>query len=94
METSRSPHDPVVVPTSEENLSAPHTNSAPASGVSSSSDGVDAMQFFRSLVPVCDKLDLRWVWGFCFKNDYHNQSVFDSFYTGYFSNSELLQGCR
>ena len=52
-----SSHETVVVPTSE----VPHTvhqnNSEPRGG----GQGVDAMQFFRSLLPTCERHSIQYV---------------------------------
>ena len=57
-EAKPSAQDPVVVPTSEEGPPPP-----PPAGQKPDTkpDGVDSMQFFRALVPICEKLDLLWV---------------------------------
>ena len=55
--------DPVVVPTSEEMAPPVHPPSQLNGNhvTGDQSDGVDSMLFFRALLPVCEKLDLKWV---------------------------------
>ena len=48
-----SPRDPVIVPTSGGSDTKIHQNTH------SPADGVDAMQFFRAIYPVLDRVDYR-----------------------------------
>ncbi|XP_071104990.1 centriolar satellite-associated tubulin polyglutamylase complex regulator 1-like isoform X1 [Haliotis cracherodii] len=49
LQTQRSPRDPVVVPSASAGTKVHQLNHQPA-------DGIDAMQFFRSLYPLCDRV--------------------------------------
>ena len=67
----QSPHTTVVVPTSEHSATAAEQHapgsgpgSGPASGpvsatITASADGVDSTQFYRAIVPICERLDLQ-----------------------------------
>lgn len=53
LQSQRSPRDPVVVPTSGSDDTRIHLNNHhPA-------DGVDSMQFFRAMYPLCDRMNYR-----------------------------------
>ncbi|XP_046543917.1 UPF0705 protein C11orf49 homolog isoform X1 [Haliotis rubra] len=49
LQTQRSPRDPVVVPSASAGTKILQQNHQPA-------DGIDAMQFFRSLYPLCERV--------------------------------------
>ncbi|GFR58272.1 UPF0705 protein C11orf49-like protein [Elysia marginata] len=53
MQTMHSPRDPVIVPTSGGSDTKIHQSTH------SPADGVDAMQFFRAIYPVLDRMDYR-----------------------------------
>ena len=53
LQTQSSPRNPVVVPSGTEDPKI-HTNSHHPGG-----DGVDAMQFFRAVYPLCDRMNYR-----------------------------------
>ena len=53
LQTMQSPRDPVIVPTSGESDAKIHLSPHVAA------DGVDAMQFFRSIYPILDRVDYR-----------------------------------
>ena len=54
LQSSHSPRDPVIVPTSngQDTGGAHQSNHLPA-------DGVDSMAFFRTVYPVCDRVNYR-----------------------------------
>lgn len=60
LEAPQSPHTTVVVPTSDTSISSVHkTNTGATNNSYSGSDGVDSSQFYRALMPICEKLDLE-----------------------------------
>ncbi|XP_033751472.1 UPF0705 protein C11orf49 homolog isoform X4 [Pecten maximus] len=60
MQTQRSPRDPVVVPSGTEDTKVHQNSHHP-------SDGVDAMQYFRAVYPVCDRSSFSTPPGNCLK---------------------------
>ncbi|XP_041367252.1 UPF0705 protein C11orf49 homolog isoform X2 [Gigantopelta aegis] len=52
LQTQRSPRDPVVVPSASTDTNVHQSNYQPG-------DGVDAMQFFRALYPLCDQVTFK-----------------------------------
>jgi hypothetical protein len=53
VQTQRSPRDPVVVPSGSDDASVHQNNHHPV-------DGVDAMQYFRAVFPLCDRSNFRY----------------------------------
>ncbi|XP_069132659.1 centriolar satellite-associated tubulin polyglutamylase complex regulator 1-like isoform X4 [Argopecten irradians] len=60
MQTQRSPRDPVVVPSGTEDTKVHQNSHHP-------SDGVDAMQYFRAVYPLCDRSTFSTPPGNCLK---------------------------
>ena len=54
IQTQRSPRDPVVVPSGTDDTSIHQNSHHPA-------DGVDAMQYFRAVFPLCDRSNYRYM---------------------------------